>query len=549
MDEMAGAQPDLIGTPPPVQSPVARLLDADWGAVGAAVVPVLLALVVGAQLAALTAWIAGDPGSSNLDVGAYLSALTMIACAAFFGGISATNNGEGSDSFHVGFSVHAVPLGITLLVLATAWFAIKRSARGERRERTELAVRVSAIVALLVLALALASRIDAGLGDGEGSVHANAIESFLGALVLMLVVTVLAARGGEPALTARLSGWVAPVRGAVAGLVAACGLGFLAGLIAVLATVVAYDGSLLDVLRGIPLALAFLPNLGLAVAHVALLGTVDVSFAAFFNHGHGVGLLDKHGASDWYFLLVVIAPVIIAVAVVRALRAAEPADDAAAQRVAYRVAVPLAVGWMLLGLATRVRIGTFGLGSSLGPTVWQTLVLPALWAGVLGYLLGGRLRGFAAPRAVSRGRRRPVQLSTLCLGFVVASALLAGGAAAGAQRDQDSGVFGIGDTESTSASASDSSGFTLKPVPSGSPELSRLAEQAWAAEKSYRADHGGYTTDLQELSDYGLELPVGVNWSASGSSDSVCVVLSRDSESWTYDSNDTANPVTPGDHC
>lgn len=553
MDEMADAQPDQVGAPPPPQSPLARLLDADWGAVGAAVLPILLALVAGSQLAALTAWLAGDSPASSTDVGSYLSALTMIACATFFGGISASNEAGHSDGFQVAFSVHAVPLGITLLVLATAWFAIKRSARGDQRERTGIAVRVSVIVALVVLALALLSRVDSGLGDGEGVVHANAVESFIGALALLLATTVLAARGAEPWLTARLGSWLAPVRGAVSGLVAACVLGFIAGLIAVVITVAVYDGSLADVLRGLPLALAFLPNLGLAVAHVALLGTLDISFAAFFGGGGGVGLLARHGAPAWYWLLVVIAPVVIAVAIARALRTAEPEDDAAARLVAYRVALPLAVGWMLLGLASRVAVGSLGFGSSAGPTVWQTLVLPALWAGVLGFLLAGPLRRVATPRRPSRRLRAPLQVSTLCLGFVVASVLLAAGAAAGARSNgSDAGPFGLSDSEVSGGSASVGAVISPSGTQSGdvsSADLHALAEDVAKAERTYFDQHGEYTTELHRLAEFGFEVPVGTQWSASTVGDSICIVLGTGPASWTFNSEDTANPVKPGDRC
>lgn len=508
--------------PAPVTRPaIERLLDADWRAVGAAALPVLLALFVGAQVAALSLWLAGGdtPLEGGLGVVNYLTVLALLSCAAFFGSLTASAE-TNSDGFNPSFTVHAVPLGITALVLITAWFAIKRSAQGDRRTRMEFAARVSAVVALVVLVLALASRVTAGDGGDRGTLHANVLESVFGSLILMLAVTLLAARGDEPWLAARLGSWAAPVRGAISGLGAALVLGFLAGLVAVVITVQSEGGSLVDVLRALPLAIVFLPTLGLAVAHVALLGTLDASVTAFFGAGGGVGLLERHGLSAWYWLLVVIAPVIIAIAIIRALRSAGEVDDAGARRVALRVALPLTLGWVLLTLVTRIRAGAFGFNSSVGPTFWQAIVLPAAWASVLGFFLAGPLRRFATRPAVLRAPRAPIPLSTLCLGFVVASVLLAAGAAAGAQQKGGFGPFSLGESETTSATAVYEGGAGGTLTPEGftldtAADLEMLAEQVRKSEREYYDEHNRYTAESEPLRPYGFHLPPAVQWSAT----------------------------------
>jgi hypothetical protein len=528
---------------------LAMLRDGDWRSVVTVAVPILLAAVLGAQLVLLSVWlVAGDAGSAvgGLGVTNYLRGLACLLPTAFLAGVRAD---FGDNGLATGATVNAAPLTTTALVLATAWFAVRRSARGDRGQRITLAVRVSVLVALTMLVVALSGRIK--LSGGGGSVHADPLQAFFGPLLLLLVVCLLAAREEPLPRPAWITRWLPASRPALTGITAAVVLGWVAVLVAALLETRGNEASVTDVLKLVPGALAFGPNIGQAGAHVGMLGSISAGLGAFVGSSLDIGLFDRHGLSAWYWFFVLIPLLAVPIAVRSAVRSSASQGEADSRLAAIRVAVPFAVYWTVLALLTRLRVSAVVFGSSVGIPLWQAIALPLVIVPVFAWLLAARLRG-PAP-APSRGRFSALTPVTLAMGYAVVCVGLAGGAAAAHQLSHGSGLLGDAERSSSRASVSTSvsgsgSATTIAPTPLSPVEAA--LKNAAIAEETYYTDNGSYTDDETQL-DIPGGTPPGVSLDIRNVNETgYCIVgmeIGQPDTTFTYDS--VPADVSEGDNC
>jgi hypothetical protein len=526
-----------------------RILEGDWSRALAAVAPILLAAVIGAQLFLLSVWLlAGDAGQAigGLDLDTYLRALSLAVAAIFFAGVQ----GDISASvFSTASSVHAVPLGATGLVVATAWLVLRRSATGDKSERVALAVRVSVLVSLVVLTLALLGRVH--LQGDAGTLVADPLTAFVGSLVAMLAVSLLAVREGPLPRPAWTRPWVPYLRPAAVGVGLALILGWLAVVGSALLEAHAHDTPLTDVLKALPAAVVYGPTIGQAGAHIGMLGGVSAGVGWLFGSSADLSLWQRHGLSPWYWLYALIPLVVVVLTTRTALRAVGPQhDEDEARQVALRVGVPFAVLWAGLALLTRIRVGAFVFASTAGIPMWQAIVVPAVLITGLGWLTAGALRSTAAPtpRAV---RGRALSPLTLALGYGLAIVILAGSAVAAERLSDGSSIIGdlngLGDsgemlgTDEVSAAV---------PLPATSPTQVRTTLMTVAqAEEDYFTMNNTYTDLLDELY---VPIDDAVDVVVERADDqSFCLVGTADyapDEPMTYDSRNTP-PISEGFNC
>lgn len=563
-----------------VQSERPSPFDGDWASAARVALATLLATAVGVQLLLLSAYLlTGHGGASHAlaggnGVGNYLRAISAGIALSFFAGIHGSLD-SGFGLLSQG-GLQAAPLGATALGVGTAAFMLRRVAVGDRNQRIGLAVRSSVLVAVAVVALSFAARFHPRVGR-DLTIKADPVAAGIGAIVLMLVVGLLAAGVVNAPWRDRARAWEPAVRPAARAVTLALVLGWVAVVVSAMFETRGTDASVVDVLKAIPGALAFGPNVGQVGGHVGMLGSVGAGVGGLFGTSADISLLERHGLSAYYWFYVLI-PFVVAASVARgivmprAALATEAADETeeapysspldfdqrAAQLIGLRVVVVFGVLWAVLAVLARVRFTAAIYGSSAGIKTWQALVLPIIVLGAITWFLAGALarRQEPAPRRGIGFSLSPASLTLLLLVVIVA---LAGCTVAAAKKSHGSHLQDVVSTDGSALSVVDGGSFAAGsdsdsqaievpsvPIQNLDQEVQDTLQQYADSEESYRGANGAYTDNEGAL---GVLGPPGITVTIyTADTDSFCIVGEADGgPTYTYDSHDGTS--LPGSNC
>ena len=588
-DETAGSR----------QTFVERLFSGDWRA--AALVAgstVFVAFVLGLVVNSYLIWIgAGEDDFGFLDhssAGFFRGSVAVVGMA--FGTPAFVSAGSGSDasSYHAGMA----PLTVTLLTIVVFVLLLRRYdaplTAGDRAAQATRAALLTA-VGLALLTIGMYATIHA---DGARVHQSGSPGRVFGWSLLLFVAAALIVSLRREDIPERmqqtLDTWRLPLEGAVVAM--ATGI-IVGGLIGILILVAEADGGRLDILKALPILLAYLVNLGVDVFHVAMGGALHASFSGRDGGAASVSLFDRQGLSAAYLLLFFLPPICILVGVnwIHRYRGTVTAPELA--RACYRMALPAAVIYLLVALPSRVGFGFSGSGDEFlggggggghaGVQVLFGTLITFGWFLVLGFAIGQWLLPRGAG-GVDGSVRRPVRLSRWIQAGSLSAAplLIVAGVigvlcSAGGIATADSGVheadfgpasgflfFGaLGETSSEGADEVGAQSFTddsqavpvlpVTPSPGVRPALPITPEvdaassalRSYAvAEEVYFTENQTYTTDaslLMTSPDQEASTDVAI---VRADSQTFCLeAFAGDGSAYTYDS--TMRTVTPGATC
>ena len=520
------------------------LVEVSWRRVLRTSGPAVLVALVGAQLLAVPSLFAGGrllgfPSSAaGHGLGAWVRLVAALVAATF------------GSSLHAGADpseLTAVPLALTLAVLATLWTVHRRTRATPAtvRERIAQAVRP----ALVITAFAVAAAVVAGTGPGGSS--AAPVRTLWWAGVLT-IGTALAAefapvrsvrrrlRPGSRT-SAALEGWAPAVRAALGTLAVGLVLGYAAAIGAAFAEHARLGLTVADVARALPESVGYLGILGSSVLGIAVGGVAGT------HPGPVLALYDRHGLSAGYWLLLALPVLSVGIGarwVVHRYR--ERLSDRQLVRACYRMAGPLALLFLAVAVPSRISVAAGGSIAGLGPRLGEDAVLAA--STLVGGYLAGRLalrttpapetrpvtagepgvgpgaEVLGSPPRAARGPRvaRPTGTAVL-VALLVAFVALAGSAVVRHGARAATGPP-LGTTLPATAIAvgGQPGADTVVPAPGPgllgfpggggtiSPDAAHALESTAVAEVSVRGSEGTFTTDLGDLLRHGLVVPAGV---------------------------------------
>lgn len=375
---------------------LARLREGDWRTALLAVAAAVLVAFVVAELVG-TSWLLidpeDDPGIAPTSGGEWLRHVCSTVGSAFWSPILIDT---GSDGFLGRFaSAGVAPLTVTVPALA-AFYAVLRRAPRTAGTAFANALRAAVPFALVIGLVSLLGRNDL-LGEGELAVRTTFPEPAFFAFATAMLVGMLAYRDLWAPLPGELRGvrdrWWLALRGALVGL----GTGFGISAVVALGLLLGHHdrlGGWTNVARALPAFFGFLPNAAVALFSVGTGGRLQASAGP----GLYVSLLHRHDLSAWYWLLVLVPLVAIAVSVRYVARRRGDRTDAEVAGTVLRAAVLAAALWWLSAIVSRMTFGAglldLGGRGSLGAGLfWGMLTVGAAFA-----LLGWVFARYAARR-------------------------------------------------------------------------------------------------------------------------------------------------------
>jgi hypothetical protein len=377
-----------------------RLLTGDW--IGAA----MTAMAVFATAAVLALALVGLADPANIGVKQFLAAAGLMVAAAFGGDVASGLNDSESE---VAVTLGAYPLTLTIAALAVGsmvfWWRVARR-RQTLVDGIVHAVRASLILGGLLTVSSLVLRTELslpeefgvlGTADVQGRIGSNLpAAALLGAFYLFLTcaATCLRRRDWLPRPMQRVRDFlVLPAMGIAAVLAVVC----LAALVAGIGTIIAVED--LQESSSFALLLSALPNLGLAMFFVGggaaakMTSTGSDSDFVDAQSMHLTTLADE--SSDWVWLMPIataLALVVAAACVMLWSRSAKEARGGLLRwLLAMTLATPLLVHFAAVhGHAQGTDFGdTFSVDVVAGISVWQAMLLTALWTFVAAVLASG----------------------------------------------------------------------------------------------------------------------------------------------------------------
>jgi hypothetical protein len=377
-----------------------RLLTGDW--IGAA----MTALAVFATAAVLAVALVGLADPANIGVKQFLTAAGLMVAAAFGGDVASGLNDSESE---VAVTIGAYPLTLTIAALAVGsmvfWWRVARR-RQTLVDGIVHAVRASLILAGLLTVSSLVLRTELslpeefgvlGTSDVQGQIGSNLpAAALLGAFYLFLTcaATCLRRRDWLPRPMQRVRDFlVLPTLGIAAVLAVVC----VAALVAGIGTIIAVEE--LQESASFALLLSALPNLGLAMFFVGGGAAAKMSSTgsdSTFDEAqsmHLTALADM--SSDWVWLVplaTALALVAAAACVVLYSRSAKEARGGLLRwLLVMTLASPLLVHLAAVhGHAQGTDLGdNFSVDVVAGISVWQAMLLTALWTFVAAVLATG----------------------------------------------------------------------------------------------------------------------------------------------------------------
>jgi hypothetical protein len=593
----AAAEPDLLSAGAgPERTWVERVLGGDWRTAAYAAVPaVLLAVSLGLVATSYLLWTNSGDNFGHSAGGYFHNAIGLMAMA--FGSPQFTHGGSGADAGTFGAGV--APLTISIVVLVTFGLLLRTYLpAGPRVARATGAVRAALLAAFLLSMVSFGGYSTTKLFDSSLHVTTSPPRVFgwsllwfglVGIVVAVRPRELLAERASTNPGLARLTGeWWLPVQGAAVAMATAVIVGGLAGLAIIVAQA---DGSRLDVLKALPILLAYFVNLGIDVFQVSMGAALHASVGGDGGSG-SLSLFDRHGLSAAYFALLVLPPLAIAAGVAWMRRYRDVVSPQLLARSCYRMAGPAVLIYLLVAVPSRIGFeygGQDGFGSGhAGPEILLGGLILIAWFLVLGFAAGRYLLTLPPPPFASGGtpppsrwRSRtvlaaPVAVVALVLGLVAGVA----GVATADDKDHEGDIGAVGslllfgafatattsfDEGGSSFSSSDSgSGFaTASPVPvtplypatpAVSPFLPVTDAQARSAlrdlavaEETWFTTYGSYS-----ISEFDLDLlhqPGVVFTIVRADNTSFCAeaIVPATDAAFTYDS--TVGSVTDGRGC
>ncbi|MBV9292569.1 MAG: zinc-ribbon domain-containing protein [Frankiales bacterium] len=532
-------------------------------------------------------WLGSDPHHSASGV--FRSGVITLAWA--FG---SPVFGHGNGSAGGGGSVGMAPLPISLLGLAVFALAFRSAASADRPDRTVTAAR-SAVLTAFVLAL-IGFGGFATFGPRGDQLHVSTSPGRIFGWSLLffgLVALAVATRPIErlrertetdPRWQRLADEWWLPIKGAAVTLGLAIALGWIAGVCAAVAEA---GTQAFDVVKALPVLLAYFVNLGLDVMQFAMGGALHAGVGA----GDATfSLWHRDGAPAGYFGLLLLMPIAIAAGSTWIFRHGDPADATGRARACYRMALPAVLAYLVLAIAGRVGFSAAGssgspIGTSghAGPQILLGAVILAAWFLVGGFLMGRFLsERSAAPPSSGPHRsaawiRRPLPTAAVAVVSLGVLALVGIGGAATADTHDDVGDFGVASllllfSASADSGSSDGGSASIEPAPAVPPpslpspiavppvtsnDPFTAADKTLAfyalAEDIYRAKNPSYTRDIGVLQQQDVQgLPATTQGTVTiprADASSFCIEYFSDTGqgSFTYDSNDRI--ATPGATC
>jgi hypothetical protein len=347
----------------------------------------LLALAVVVLLgavAAVTAIIADEPGSSPPITPARFVQFTCTAVGLMFGSTVSVDTGDegGFSGFFEGWGVGAVPLLLTFAALGALWVLARRSARGEPGEH----VRTAAVFAVGVALVSAIGRWPAEV-DEEDALRfvTSPWKALFWAFLVAAAVGRLATL--RPAVPERWRDWSLATRAATVGVTVGVLLGFVVFVAVSYAGPDDVDVDAGAITRSVPFMGVFALNLGT----VALGGLTQGRLRIDPREDGWWPLVSADLPAPFWLALLV--PLVAVAAAVLYLRRRVPGPDL--PRVAALTAAPAALVWLALALLGPVRVtgpiaGGASFRAAVGAGTWNALLV-ALWFGAGGWLLGKAL--------------------------------------------------------------------------------------------------------------------------------------------------------------
>jgi hypothetical protein len=592
----AGAEPSATATTTPTDAAdrtlVERILGGDWRAAAYVAGPsALVAVALSLAATSYLLWTGNGSddafGFGHSAGGFFHSAAGLLAMA--FGSPLFTRAGGSDTGFGSGggYGAGAAPLTISLLVLAT-YALLLRTYLPDATASTRVAgaVRASVLTSFALAMLSFGAFSTSDLGDqarlhltsSPGRVFGWSLLFFtvVGTVVAVRPRQLWATRTAESPTLDRLTGeWLLPIQGALVAMTTAVVLG---GVTAIVIFVAEADGSRLDVLKALPILLAYLVNLGVDVFQISMGAALHASASGGDGGSASVSLFDRHGLSAGYFGLLALPPVAIMAGVAWIRRYRGSVEPRILARSCYRMALPAVVVYVVLAVASRAGFEyggpgaqSFGSGHA-GPQVLLGALILAAWFVVVGFAAGRYLLSEPPPAGSTEPLpQRPGWLGrTVSAGPValvaLAVAILAGIGGVATANDKDhSGdfgfvgsllLFGVAGVSESNATVTTGSGTAIAPVPSpiqlapvpptGAAAPAALRDLA-VAEETYYTTNGTYTTDQFQL-DVGSDPTVYLDVVRADAT-SYCAEAfgQQDGQSYSYDS--TVGSVVTGSTC
>lgn len=405
---------------------VERLFKGDWRTAAIVAAPtVLVAYVLGLVASSYLIWTRSSLGDGSFGVGGHTNAgffRTAFSLTGMAFGSPTFNSlrGGGGDISSGSTQAGMAPLTITLLTLAAFVYLLRRyDVVDNYRDRVETAIRAAIITALGLALLTI------GMWGTVHGIHQTGSPgrvffwSLLGFALVAGLASMRTSEFGDKQweIWAR---WRLPIQAAVVAVTTAIVLGGIAGILIITAQA---DGHRADVLKALPILLAYFVNLGIDVLHIGLGASLRVS--AGFG-GVSVSLFNRHGLSAEYLLLFLLPLIAIAAGVrwIRGHRADYSPQDVA--RACYRMALPATLLCLVIAIPSRAGFsvsgdGSFGASGHAGVELFVGTMIAFGWFLVLGFLIGQ----WFLPRDVAGGGTagRPPRLPTWLRGSVAAGPL------------------------------------------------------------------------------------------------------------------------------
>ena len=542
---------------------VERLFKGDWRSAAIVAGPtVLVAYVLGLVGSSYLIWSRDSVDGQSFGVGGHTSAgffRTAFTLTGMAFGSPTFSSIKGGDGGSASTQAGMAPLTITVLTIAAFVFLLRRyDVVDNYRDRVETAIRAAVLTALGLALLTI------GMWGSVHGIHQTGSpgQTFFWSLLGFAVVAGLASvRTSEfnERQQEIWSRWRLPIEGAVAAVTTAIVLGGIAGILIITAQVL---DNRADVLKAMPILLAYFVNLGIDVLHVSVGAALRISTG--FG-GLSVSLFNKPGLSEAYLLLFLLPPIAIGAGIrwIRQHRAGSSPQEIA--RACYRMALPATLLCLVVAIPSRAGFsvsgeGSFGTDGHAGVELFKGTLIILVWFLVLGFLVGQWLlpRDIAGASGIpSRAPRAPAWLrgSVAAGPLAIVAGLVGVLVAAGGVATAKSGVHlaDLGpvsnitmydelDAESSDTFAEGDSSSNVvvappTPVPAATADIQTIDTlNAYAsAENAYFAANQVYTTNPTELN-ASLSTPASL-LIVSPDGTSFCVQMNDpDGQPWHYDS-------------
>lgn len=360
------------GEESPKPTIVERLFNGDWRSAAIVAGPtVLVAFVLGLVASSFLIWIgAGEDDDFGLfnhsNAGFFRSAFGLTGMA--FGSPTFLSSSSGRD--HFTSQAGMAPLTITLLTALVFVLLLRRyDAVGTAVERIDLALRAAVLTAIGMALLTIGMHANVHT-DGDTLHQSGSPGRAFGWSLLLFVVAALVAAVRSWDLPENIeqlwSKWRLPILGAAVAITTAVVLAGITGIVIIFAQA---DGGRVDVLKALPMLLAYLVNLGVDVFQIAVGGALR---AGGGGDSSSVSLFNRHGLSAAYFFLLLLPPIAISVGITWIRRNAGATSRQEVARACYRMSVPAAWLWLLVAIPSRAGFSVSGTGVDGGSCAVQS---------------------------------------------------------------------------------------------------------------------------------------------------------------------------------